>query len=137
LTITWERRSGSPWQRAGRPLADAEVEAAGEGALGREGDGAVDDLARVDGDLLDAELAGLDLGRVEHVVDDAQQVLARFDDADELLAGLPGAVPLPDLGEPEDGVEGVRISWLMLATNSLRARDSLSASARAAARAAA
>ena len=34
------------------------------------------ELARAEADVLDLELAGLDLGEVEHVVDEAQQVLA-------------------------------------------------------------
>ena len=56
--------------------------------------------------LFEAEMPRFDLREIEDVVDDAQQVLARFDDADELVAGLqPDAVPLPELGEPEDGVE--------------------------------
>jgi hypothetical protein len=87
-------------------FADFEVEPAGEGSFGGEGDGAVDDLARFDGDLLDRQLAGLDLRAVEEVVDDAEQVLAGVDDAPELLVGLPsGEVALADLGKPEHGVE--------------------------------
>ena len=58
-------------------------------ALAEQRHDGVDDLGRVDGDALELELARLDLGEVEDVVDDREQALARA--GDDL-----GVAPLPD-----------------------------------------
>ena len=58
-------------------------------ALAEQRHDGVDDLGRVDGDALELELAGLDLGEVQDVVDDREKALARA--GDDL-----GVAPLPD-----------------------------------------
>jgi hypothetical protein len=60
------------------------------------------------------ELAGLDLGEVEDVVDDGEQGVRRGLDSSSVMPITP--------------LIGVRISWLMLATNSDFSRDASRAS---------
>ena len=57
-------------------------------ALAEQRHDGVDDLGRVDGDALELELARLDLGEVQDVVDDREQALARAGD-DLGIAALP------------------------------------------------
>src|SRR5215203_3155804 len=57
-------------------------------ALAEQRHDGVDDLGRVDGDALELELARLDLGEIQDVVDDRKQALARA--GDDL-----GVAPLP------------------------------------------
>jgi hypothetical protein len=80
-------------------------------------------------DVLDLELAGLDLREVENVVDDRQQMLAGLiDGVGEARCCALSAVWRSSSVMPRMPFIGVRISWLIVARNSLFAR--LPASAR-------
>ena len=79
-------------------------------------------LVEIEVDVLDRQLAGLDLREIENVVDDAQQVLAGALDLPHVVAlrgvevGLQGRCDMPMMA-----FIGVRISWLMLARKMLLA----------------
>ena len=80
-------------------------------------------IAQVELDLLEVELAGLDLGEVQDVVDDCQERVRRSPDGLGVLALLVGQVGLEQRPVmPITPFMGVRISWLMLARNWLFAR---------------
>ena len=66
-------------QCVGRPRADVEhqLQPLGRGLLADQVGDVVQHLLELEVDVLDRQLAGLDLREVEDVVDDAQQVLAR------------------------------------------------------------
>jgi len=105
----------------------------GELALGGQGadqvDGVLDDLEQVDRLRRQCQVAGLDPGDVEYLVDQLEQVAAAPQHVVDALGLLGGeVVELEQLAEPEDGVEGVRSSWLILDRNSLLARLARSAS---------
>ena len=79
------------------------------GSLTHEGEPLVEDGA--EHHLAEGEVhpPRLDLGQVEHVVDEGEQVAARLDDVDH-VARLPivevtGQAPVEDLGEADDGVQ--------------------------------
>ena len=74
--------------------------------------------------VLEVQLAGLDLREVEDVVDDGQQRVAAGADRLGELALLIGRARCRAAGSvmPITPFIGVRISWLMLARNSLLAR---------------
>ena len=57
-----------------------QIKALAQGALGKELKGVVKQRARVNGNALQFEAAGFDLGEVEDVVDDREQALAGFND---------------------------------------------------------
>jgi len=77
------------------------------GPGGEGGDGVVEGVAEVEVGALQVELAGLDLGEVEQVVDDAQQAIGRRLDRLQALplALVQGRVE-HQLGHAEDGVHG-------------------------------
>src|SRR6185437_9070293 len=63
------------------------------------------DLVEVEVDILDRELARLDLGEVENVVDDAEQMLARTFDLENIVALTRGEVGLQrEVRKPDYGV---------------------------------
>ena len=65
---------------------------------------------------------------IQDVVEDAEQVLGGsvYLGQPFEVGGIPG-VALEQIGEPQDGIHGVRISWLMLARKALLAWLALSA----------
>ena len=75
------------------------------------GEAALDDVAKIDGLVLQSELAGLDLRDVEDVVDEREEMLAG---AENILgvfgvardADRPHRLILDDLGEADDRVQG-------------------------------
>ena len=80
---------------------------------------------------LEHDLAGLDLGQVEDVVDDVEQVLGSVVDLAQLVELLGfRRLAQEQMGEADDGVHRVRISWLILARNALFARLAASAASR-------
>ena len=89
---------------------------------------------RSNGVAVELELARLDLREVEDVVDDRQQrlgrVLARSSRYSRCSASQRRVEQ--QLGHADEPFIGVRISWLMLARNSLLARLAASAASRAA-----
>jgi hypothetical protein len=91
-----------------------------------------DGLAQREGDRIEVETPGLDLGKVEDVVDDQQQVVGRAARDVEVFALFGGQVGVEDkIGHSHEPFMGVRISWLMLARNSLFTRLACSARSRA------
>ena len=74
LISTWRRWCGSPRTAGGtsRHDRDHELDALGRGLRGDDAAGAVDQRMQVEVGLLERELAGLDLGEVEHVLDQAE-----------------------------------------------------------------
>ena len=82
-----------------------------------------DQIDRRELDVLDCELARLDLREVQHIVDDRQQRTPRRQDEREILAllGESSSVSRTSSVMPSMPFSGVRISWLMLARNSLLA----------------
>jgi hypothetical protein len=85
-------------------------QAPGRGLLTDHGDGRLDNLGHVDVDDLGAELVRLDLGEVEDVPDEGEQVASTGLDLGDVLRLLVGqwAVQLSrqDRRQPDDGVEG-------------------------------
>ena len=78
----------------------------------------LEDLPQAERRVLELELVGLDLRKVQDVVEDAQQVPGRrVSDSDELLrlAGRSASSARPVM--LRIAFIGVRISWLMLARN--------------------
>ena len=66
-----------------------------------------DDLARVEGHPLELELTGLDLGQIEEIVDEDEEVRAGAAEQAHVLALLVVQLRLPeDVRDAEDGVEG-------------------------------
>ena len=66
----------------------------------------IDDLSGTHWRLLDEQLACLDLGEIQHIVDHAEQMTSGFDDAPIDLGRLaPPRFPLPDLGKTENRVQ--------------------------------
>ena len=132
LTMIWRSRPGSPTQavghvrrRCGRPAPAPSVRPGRPGpARCRPG---VSRRSKAIGFQL--ELAGLDLGEVEDVVDQPQQRLGRLLDHVQVLALLRASARCPAASSvmPMMPFIGVRISWLMLARNSLLARLAASA----------
>ena len=59
-----------------RPTSKTQLQPLGRGLLGDQVGHVVEHLLEVEVDVLDRQLAGLDLREVEDVVDDAEQVLA-------------------------------------------------------------
>ena len=89
-------------------------------------------LAQREGLLVQHQLARFDAGHVEHIVDEGQQVgRGRADAVEAVGLFFLAAGALGYLGHPDDGVEGVRSSWLMRERNSLLTRLALSATMRA------
>ena len=110
LSSTWVRRRSSP-RPAGRSVGISTLKASfllAASGLDRAIDAVHDVLERI---IVERqhELAGLDLGQVEHVVDQAEQVLAVARDALEhghhLLRRLAIDAVLDQLGVAQDGVE--------------------------------
>ena len=85
-------------------------------------------VAQVEVDLIQVQLAGLDLGEIEDVVDDRQQRVGRFLTISRYSRCSESAcVSRASSVMPMMPFMGVRISWLMLARNSLLARLAASA----------
>ncbi len=77
------------------------------GAQGERGHGVVQGIAEVEVDEIQVELAGLDLGEVEDVVDHGQQVIGRELHHPEVLALLGGELGVESqLGHADDAVHG-------------------------------
>ncbi|MNC06261.1 hypothetical protein D3C75_537680 [compost metagenome] len=76
------------------------------GGRGEDGQGVLDQVAQVEGDAVEHQLAGLDLGEVEDLVDDPQQVVGGLLDSAQVvqLARCQLAF-LQQVGETEDAVE--------------------------------
>ena len=131
LRRTWARRRPSPWRAPGTSGATVSVRrrplAAARSAIIERRCSMTSPEGEVAG--LQGQLAGLDLGQVEDVVDDLQQVLRRS------RRSCPGARPgARSAGSvrsrwvrPMIAFIGVRISWLMLARKVLLARFAASA----------
>ena len=88
LSSTWRSRDGSPRSpigSCGRAVGE-QLEVLGLGRLGDQLGDLLDDLDQVEVDLLELQVAGLDLGEVEDVVDDGQQRVAGAADAVGVLA---------------------------------------------------
>ena len=121
------RRRSSSSQRQALGLGQRPV-----GALHRR-----QQLAQVEGAVLERELAGLDLREVEDVGEDARRGSARCRGSARGTAG--GASPAAasarsaSRARPSRPFSGVRISWLVLARKALLARLAASAASRAAA----
>ena len=132
FSSTWRMRSPSPTGARARRRRPSQVSARPlrlrlhAPARGRV---AVGDVARVERQPAEVELAGLDLREVEDVVDHVQQRLGRAADRLDVLraARRRGRCPSSSSVMPSTPFIGVRISWLMLATNSLLARLACSA----------
>jgi hypothetical protein len=139
LSSTWPRRSGSPTQAGGKfaGFLQFQVQALGAGPVGDQLECVPSTAAENHFAALDLQLAGIDLGEIEDFVDDAEQLVARGEDLLEGVARLFGilVIALADVGKPSTPFMGVRISWLMLARNSLRARARFSAATSACSRA--
>ena len=107
LTTTWQRRWGSPDERVrhvGRDVV-GEFQPFLVGAHGERGHGVVEGVAEVEIDEIQVELAGLDLGEVEDVVDHGQQVIGRELHHAEVLALLGGQLGVEgQLGHADDAV---------------------------------
>ena len=101
---------------------------------GQRPHGVAQALAQVERRRVQLQLAGLDLGEVQDVVEQRQQRLARVLDHLQVLAlgSVKVACPAPVRSCPMMAFMGVRISWLMLARNSLLARLAASAASLAA-----
>ena len=80
---------------------------------------------------VDLEVAGLDAGQIEDVVDQAQQRVAVARDDLEILALIGGQRTGDAVTQQCDSasteLSGVRISWLMFATNALLSRSAFNA----------
>src|SRR3546814_16805897 len=74
--------------RSRRRELDAQIEPLVRSALRDQGDGLVDGTTQIEYLLVQYQHAGLDLGEVENVVDDAEQVIATLHDGVE-AAELP------------------------------------------------
>jgi hypothetical protein len=122
LISTWRRRVGSPTTKRGRSVVevDRKADAVRAGLFREQPDHVADGRIEREVDVLDGELAGLDLREVEQVVDDRQQRLGIRLAAQDLFARAsrrpPSRSAKPSM--PITPASGVRISWLMLARNS-------------------
>jgi hypothetical protein len=104
--------------------------------VAEQGDRLADHVAEIANALLKVEPGGIQAGEVEDVVDDLQKVgAAGGDDVDIFGCGRVQLSPCSSSATPRMPFSGVRISWLMTAMNSARARTPASAASRAAARA--
>ena len=99
-----------------------ELQALRERARREDLDGLLDGVAQAEFDAFELELARLDLGEVQNVVDDLQQ---RFGRAGNRFRKMPlarsSSVACRSSDMPMTPFIGVRISWLMRARNSLLA----------------
>jgi hypothetical protein len=106
-----------------RPCIDHEPVLVLLDKLPRGADHLLDQRRKLDRLRVEFELAGLDLGEVEHLVDEAKQVVAGAIDALQRLQRLLGAeargVLHHHVGEPNDGVER-RAQLMAHAGNELR-----------------
>src|SRR5437016_7823544 len=64
---------------------DPQIDVFFYGADAHEGNNFLNDLRRIAGDSLRLELAGLDLGKIEHIIDNRNQVLAFATDGVDAL----------------------------------------------------
>ena len=89
----------------------------------------LDEAGEVEGDDVGLDLPRLDLGDVENVVDEGEEVLARARDRLDLLELAWAQCPVAARSwvKPRTAFSGVRSSWLMLARNSLFIRFAFSA----------
>ncbi len=78
---------GDDGRQAGRGL-DPEADLLFPGAGGEEGDGGLDAIGENEGRVLDLKPVSLDLGEIEHVVDDGEEVVAALADGFHALALL-------------------------------------------------
>src|SRR5690606_19218100 len=82
-----------------------QLKAFGRGLLRHQVPDIFQNLVEIEVDMLDRQLAGFDLREVENVVDDAEQVLARAFDLENVIA-LPGTeIRLQSkMGQADDGI---------------------------------
>ena len=100
-------RGRPPGRPARRPRRGRPAPAPSCGRGGQRGHGVVERVAQVEVDGLQVELAGLDLGEVEDVVDHRQQVIGRELHHPEVLALLGGELGVQrQLGHADDAVHG-------------------------------
>jgi hypothetical protein len=96
-------------QLVGHPALDAEhqFDPAGIGLDGRQGGQVVQHFVQAERHFLQGELAGFDLGKVQDIVDDAQQVLAGAQDLGQVIA-LPraGVGHQCQAAHADDGIHG-------------------------------
>jgi hypothetical protein len=91
----------------------------GVGGRGEDGQGVLHQVAQVERDAVEHQLAGLDLREVEDLVDDPQQVVGGLLDGAQVVELARGQLAFCSRWvKPRMPLSGVRISWLMLARNS-------------------
>jgi len=102
------------------------------GALGKEIHDIFERPAQIHVDTLELEFSSLDLGEIQKIVDDAEQILAeRCTVSAYLRCALVSPVSSNSSVIPRTPFIGVRISWLILARNELFAWFADSAASRA------
>ena len=130
LVTIWRMRPTSPMNRPAEPRLDAhdELEVLFLGARRHQRRHVLDRLGKVEGRRIERQLAGIDLGEIQDVVDDGQQRVARLDDdvGERLLLRVESDLASSS-AMPSTPFIGVRISWLILARNSDLARSAASA----------
>ena len=119
---------------SGTPLVPAVVQRQPflQGPHPQHRDDLADDLVRRTADLLDVQPVGFDLGQIEDVVDQAEEVVSAGMDGFQVVLALgfarTGCRSLRSRSvKPIIAFSGVRISWLMLARNRLLATLAASA----------
>ena len=104
---TWRIRTGSPRTNSGTSDATCadKFQLLFSGAHGKEADRAVDQAMHVEGDLLQLDVRGLDLGEVEHIVQDREQGFGGDPHRIEIAALLRAEIGIEDdLEQPEHRV---------------------------------
>ncbi len=73
---------------------------------GEDGQGVLQQVAQVERDIVEHQLAGLDLREVENLVDDAQQVVSGFLDGAQVVELARGQLAfLQQMGEAQNAIE--------------------------------
>ena len=131
LSRIWRTREASPRNAAGTCGLDEgdEIDLVAPRGEGEEVDHFVDAGGERKRLLLEHDLAGLDLGEVEDLVDQGEQGVAALADGLDVLALFRGRgrESSSRLVMPRTPFIGVRSSWLTLATNSDFRREASSA----------
>ena len=122
LKTTWRTRRSSPTTVPTPSVASEMVTPSLRCPLADDHDAALERLGQGEGRHLELDLAGLDLGQVEHVIDERQKVACRREDVVEvlglLLVDLAEELLAQHLEKPLMALSGVRSSCDMLARNS-------------------